>query len=72
MYTIIIEDSEGNQSVYTLIPKNSNIMIIIISCVSILFISGGTFLGYKLGLKKDKPQKTPKMKKITKKESLAN
>lgn len=72
VYTILIEDSEGNQSVYTLIPKNSNIMIIIISCVSILFISGGTFLGYKLGLKKDKPQKTPKMKKTTKKESLAN
>lgn len=56
VYTIIIEDSNGGTNVYTLIPESEtkeNIAIIIaILVASIPVIGGGTFLGYKIGMRK--------------------
>ena len=58
VYTILLETSNGEANVYTLVPEeetttSNNIGIIItIVVASIPFIGGGTFLGYKYGMKK--------------------
>lgn len=56
--TIVVGESLDEANVYTFIPKETNIVAIIITACSILFIGGGTFLGYKCGLKNiNKPRK---------------
>ena len=56
--TIVVGESLDEANVYTFIPKEINIVAIIITACSILFIGGGTFLGYKCGLKNiNKPRK---------------
>lgn len=56
--TIVVGESLDEANVYTFIPKENNIVAIIITACSILFIGGGTFLGYKCGLKNiNKPRK---------------
>lgn len=56
--TIVVGESLDEANVYTFIPKETNIVAIIITTCSILFIGGGTFLGYKCGLKNiNKPRK---------------
>ena len=49
--TIVVGENLDEANVYTFIPKETNIVAIIITACSILFIGGGTFLGYKCGLK---------------------
>jgi hypothetical protein len=56
--TIVVGENLDEANVYTFIPKETNIVAIIITACSILFIGGGTFLGYKCGLKNiNKPRK---------------
>ncbi len=56
--TIVVGENLDEANVYTFIPKKTNIVAIIITACSILFIGGGTFLGYKCGLKNiNKPRK---------------
>ncbi len=56
--TIVVGENLDEANVYTFIPKEINIVAIIITACSILFIGGGTFLGYKCGLKNiNKPRK---------------
>ena len=58
VYTILLETSNGETNVYTLIPKEENVtnsntgVIIAIILASLPLISGGTFFGYKYGMKK--------------------
>ena len=49
---------------YTFIPKETNIVAIIITACSILFIGGGTFLGYKCGLKNINKSRKNKGKEV--------
>ena len=49
--TIVVGESLEDANVYTFIPKQVNIVAIIITVCSAMFIGGGTFLGYKCGLK---------------------
>ncbi len=65
--TIILENSNGEKAVYTLIPEESDIVPIIVGGISVVLIGGGTYLGYLKGLKNNKIKK----KKSKSKESLA-
>lgn len=58
VYTILLESSNGDVNVYTLIPKeeptvSNNLGIVIaVALASLPIIGCGTFLGYKFGMKK--------------------
>lgn len=49
--TIVVGETIDDANVYTFIPKETNIIAIVITTCSVIFIGGGTFLGYKCGLK---------------------
>lgn len=49
--TIVVGETIDDANVYTFIPKEANIVAIVITICSIIFIGGGTFLGYRCGLK---------------------
>lgn len=49
--TIVVGETIDDANVYTFIPKETNIVAIVITVCSIMFIGGGTFLGYRCGLK---------------------
>lgn len=49
--TIVVGETIDDANVYTFIPKETNIVAIVITICSIIFIGGGTFLGYRCGLK---------------------
>lgn len=49
--TIIVGENIDDANVYTFIPKETNIVAIVITICSIIFIGGGTILGYRCGLK---------------------
>lgn len=66
--TIILENSNGEKLVYTLIPEEFDIIPVIVGGVSIVFVGGGTYLGYQKGLKSTKVRKQKNKKK---EESLA-
>jgi len=74
VYTIVVESATGELNTYTLIPKDSNILNIILVGVSVLLFIVGYFVGCKFPNIKDKifnknKEKSPvkKMKKIRKK-----
>lgn len=50
--TIVVGESLEDANVYTFIPKEGNIIAIVITICSGIFIAGGTFMGYKCGLRK--------------------
>ncbi len=62
--TIVVGESLDEANVYTFIPKETNIVAIIITACSILFIGGGTFLGYKCGLKNINKSRKNKGKEV--------
>lgn len=49
--TIVVGESLEDANVYTFIPKEANMIAIVITICSGLFIASGTFFGYKCGLK---------------------
>lgn len=72
VYTIIVENPEGEEATYTLIPKESNIALTITIIISLILICLGFILGYSIGTKKirfpkNEEEKTKKSKR-TKKE----
>lgn len=69
--TILLENSSGESNVYTFIPKeeaisSSNLGTIVAIAISIPLIGGGTFVGYRVGLKNKEPKIKIKKDKIKK------
>lgn len=70
----IVVSSESETNVYTLIPKEKSNFILLVCAISggSLFVVGGSFLGYKLGLRKSgKKIKKSKLDNSINKESNA-
>ena len=72
VYTIILEGNNGETNVYTLIPKEksqSNMGLIIAFIIaSVPLIGGGSYIGYRIGLKK----MLSKIKTLKPKDALVN
>jgi len=67
--TIVVGENLEDANVYTFIPKETNILAIVITISSVVFISGGTFLGYKFGIK-NKGKTPKKLKKKNNKQEV--